>query len=272
MGRACSRGAVGRVPAGRPRRRCPRRPRNLRSNSGLRSLVPPPQPPDGGSGPSSPSGGGLCSGNAARLLLVDQAGPAEVLAERRQVDAAADHLGEPHRVHRLEHVGLRLDDLVLQRVAQRLPGEPDQAEPEQVVEVRRHLVEVAAAGARADHVQPGRDQVAADHADRPAGPDVDAGLRARARAAAAGSGPRRAPAARGSARTPGGPGRCSTRRGTSRAARGRARASVLGASRPLTTWPLTTGGWLDEAARATHRRTAAPWPSAPRTRPTGPAR
>ena len=99
------------------------------------------------------------------------------VAERRQVDAAAYDLGEADRVHRGQHVGLRLDHLVLHRVLELLAGEPDQAEPEQVVEVRRHLVEVAAAGPRADHRHPRRDQRRADHADRPAGADVDRRLR-----------------------------------------------------------------------------------------------
>ena len=61
-----------------------------------------------------------------------------------------------------------------------LAGEPDQPEPEQVVEVGRHLVDVPAAGAGADHVEPGGDQAGAHHADRPTGAHVDRGLRAAA--------------------------------------------------------------------------------------------
>ena len=93
---------------------------------------------------------------------------------------AAYDLGEAHRVHRLQHVGLGLDDLVLHRVLELLAREPDQAEPEQVVQVGRHLVEVAAPGPGADHRHPRRHQRRADQPDRTAGADVDRGLRSAA--------------------------------------------------------------------------------------------
>src|SRR4051794_14595589 len=70
-------------------------------------------------------------GQVALLLGVDEAGAAEVVAERGEVDRAAYDLGEAHRVHRLEHVGLGLDHLVLQRILELLAGEPDQPQPEE---------------------------------------------------------------------------------------------------------------------------------------------
>src|SRR3546814_15052367 len=70
--------------------------------------------------------------HGGRLPLVQETGAAEVLTERCQVDRSAYHLGEPHRVHRLEHVGLRLDHLIFHRVLQLLLRIPDQPQPDEV--------------------------------------------------------------------------------------------------------------------------------------------
>ena len=113
-----------------------------------------------------------------RFLPGRQARAAEVLAERRQVDAASHDLRVRDRVDRLEHVRLGLEHLVAHRVVERLAAEPDETEPEQVVEVCRHAFDVAAAGKRADHRQPGRDQLRADHPERATGAHVDRRLRA----------------------------------------------------------------------------------------------
>ena len=73
--------------------------------------------------------------------------------ERGQVDAAAHRARVRPPLQRLDHLGLRLEHLVAQRVRERLAREPDQAEPVEVVEVGGHAVDVAAAGLGADHRQ-----------------------------------------------------------------------------------------------------------------------
>ena len=70
-----------------------------------------------------------------RDIVLEQAGAAEVVAERREVDAAAHQLGRAHRVHRRQHVRLCLDHLVVERILQLLAREPDESESEQVVEI-----------------------------------------------------------------------------------------------------------------------------------------
>ena len=85
-----------------------------------------------------------------RRVGAREADAAEVLAEGRQVDRAADHLREADRVHRLEHLGLRLEHLVGAVIAKRLAREPDESEPIEVVQVGGDSVAVAAARTRAD--------------------------------------------------------------------------------------------------------------------------
>ena len=111
-----------------------------------------------------------------QVVLRSEADATEVLAKRGEVDASSHDLGVGNRMDRLEYIGLRLEHLIAHWIGERLTREPDQSEPEQVVEIGRHSFDLTAAGARPDHRQAGRDQARADHAEGPARPDVDSGL------------------------------------------------------------------------------------------------
>ena len=63
--------------------------------------------------------------------------------------------------HRLQHLGLGLEHLVGDGVADRLAREPDQPQPLEVVEVGGHAVAVLAPGLRADHVHAAGDELGA---------------------------------------------------------------------------------------------------------------
>ena len=90
-----------------------------------------------------------------RRALHRQADPAELLAERVEVDAALHRARPPPGpLHGLDDDGLRLDELIALRVADLLLRELQQAQPEQVREVGVDALDVLAAGQLGDHVQP----------------------------------------------------------------------------------------------------------------------
>ena len=108
---------------------------------------PPPAPPPRRAAPRTRRS--RAAGRARRSRL-----PNGVSSMLRRIGAGAAGL-----LDRVDHLGLGLEHLVAQRVVERLAREPDQPEPEEVVEVGGDVVEVAAAGLGADHVQPRRDQL-----------------------------------------------------------------------------------------------------------------
>ena len=151
-----------------------------------------------------------------------------------------------------------------------LAGEPDQAEPVQVVEVRRHLVEVAAAGAGADHVQPGAIRWLLT---MPTGPPVRTStlgcgpLLSRSSRIRASSGARSS-RIRSKAGCPSSVFQTSRECSSSSSPRSRSVVGDLAAAdRPCRRRPRR----LRPGRRASRRRSAAPCRPAPRPRPRGPA-
>ena len=93
-----------------------------------------------------------------------QADLAEVSAEWRQMDAALHGFGPARTLDRIQHLRLRLQNLIGDRIVDRLAGEPDQPQALEVVQVGGHPVAVPTSRLGPDHVQPRRHQLRA-HAE-----------------------------------------------------------------------------------------------------------